>query len=107
MTLGNRNPRGSHSKIEIYDGHDEPSNDPDALNYLPTTFEGMMESFGLSLQRKNLYSKLNDSISEMEKGIRCRDYNKDKNLSERAEDVTKDIQNIMKVSIADPGLLKN
>lgn len=70
---------------------EEPSRDADddddrvgALTYLPTTFEGMMESFGINLQRKNLYSEYYNSINDIEKGIKNKD-STEKLLCEKAE----------------------
>ena len=54
------------------------------LTYLPTTFEGMMENFGINLQRKNLYNEFYGSISDMEKGIKQKDSN-EKYVGEKAE----------------------
>lgn len=71
----------------------------DRLRYLPATFEGMMESFGLNLQRKNLYSKYNKSIDNLEQGIKPKEVTRTSrdivNLNERAEDVTQQMQEIM------------
>lgn len=40
----------------------EDAFDDEPLNYVPTTFEGMMESFGVNLQRKNLYTDYYEAV---------------------------------------------
>ena len=110
----NRNVRLSNIRVEEQAASQrtrEPSpelaDDNEApLTYLPTTFEGMMESFGINLQRKNLYSEYYDSINDIERGIKSRD-STEKTLCERAEKATESMKRIIALSIADPGLLKN
>lgn len=91
---------GVYPDIEAGAGEEEP------LSYLPATFEGMMESFGINLQRKNLYGEYYKSIDEIERGIRNKD-GSEKLLCESAEQATDCMRKIIALSIADPGLLKN
>ena len=35
------------------------------LTYLPSTFEGMMEQFGINLQRKNLYGEFHENVNQI------------------------------------------
>jgi len=91
---------GAGPDIEAGLGEQEP------LSYLPATFEGMMESFGINLQRKNLYGDYYKSIDEIERGIKNKD-SSEKLLCESAEQATGCMRKIIALSIADPGLLKN
>lgn len=65
-----------------------------------------MESFGINLQRKNLYNKFYNSVNDIEKGIKHGKQHESM-LVEKAEEATDSMQKIMQLSIANPGLLKN
>lgn len=75
-------------------------------NFLPLTFEGMMESFGINLQRKTLYEKFFSAHREIEQMMKRKDVSHTEiiNMVKHTGELMK---NIMQVSIADPSNLKN
>ena len=54
----------------------------------------MMESFGVNLQRKNLYNAYYDAIKQMEKGIKDRGTN-EKALTQKAGQAADKMKKIM------------
>lgn len=56
----------------------EKSEQKAKVTYLPATFEGMMESFGVNLQRKHHYDTLHDQIKAMNELTKVKDGQVDK-----------------------------
>lgn len=54
------------------------------VTYLPSTFEGMMECFGVNLQRKNHYDKLHEQIKAMNTSSNLKAADFDKQVREAA-----------------------
>lgn len=77
------------------------------VTYLPSTFEGMMECFGVNLQRKNHYDRLHDQIKAMNTLTKVRDGNTDKQIREAVSEAGDAMRSILSTSIADSVLLKN
>lgn len=75
-------------------------------SFLPLTFEGMMESFGINLQRKTLYEKFYKAHQQIEVLMKRKDVNPVEmmNIVKESGELMK---NIMQISIADPSSLKN
>ena len=76
------------------------------VNFLPSTFEGMMEQFGINLQRKTLYENFFRKHQEIETNVKRKEIPQD-DIVKSAKDCCDLMQNIMKTSIAMPSSLKN
>ena len=57
------------------------------LTYLPTTFEGMIESFGVNLQRKQLYTEFYNQAQDVESCIKNKNVSS-QSLRDKAEHLT-------------------
>ena len=76
------------------------------LVFLPSTFEGMMECFGVNLQRMTLFQKFKEEVEEIYK------ITKSKEIPPQAIDVSIDticdlMGKILSISIADSSNLQN
>ena len=76
------------------------------LSYLPYSFEGMMESFGVNLQRQSLYQNYYDSIESINTLCKKRDIPVQDILTQ-ANKTGESMRKILEVSIADSSSLKN
>jgi hypothetical protein len=75
-------------------------------SYLPYSFEGMMESFGVNLQRQSLYESYHNSIDNISTLCKKKDIPVQDILTE-ANKTGESMRRILEISIADSASLKN
>ena len=76
------------------------------VHYLPQTFETMMESFGLNLQRKLLYEKFYKAHQNIEAMTKSKEVSKTE-LENTVVETAKQMRRIIEISGPDPSSLKN
>lgn len=102
--------RGSDKKVAAND--EELSRKFDGMkqfrkvHYLPQTFETMMESFGLNLQRKLLYEKFYKAHQNIEAMTKSKEVSKTE-LENTVVETAKQMRRIIEISGPDPSSLKN
>ena len=75
------------------------------IQYLPGTFEGMMEAFGKNLQRKTLYEEFYQDNKELADLSNKKDTQLE--IIKKVRQMNTTMVNIMKASSVDPCTLKN
>ena len=75
-------------------------------NYIPETFEAMMESFGIKLQRKALQEDYFDCYRALEPMMKKRN-NDDKALSDKVSETGQKMIDLLQLSSVEPCSLKN
>ena len=74
--------------------------------YVPVTFEGLMEVFGVNLRRKVLYQQFFDKHKQIERMTKQKEITQTE-IQAVAREASDVMSEIMSVSIADPSSLKN
>ena len=74
-------------------------------NYIPETFEAMMESFGIKLQRKALYEDFLESHNALEPLMKRN--TGDNQLTEKVAQTGQKMIDLLQISTVEPCSLKN
>ena len=74
--------------------------------FLPATFEGMMESFGVNQERKAYQDNFMSEIELMNKMLLREDVDKEE-ISNKATEIGDMMKKLIGISIIDPAKLKN
>ena len=75
-------------------------------HYLPITFEGMMESFGINLQRKYYYDEFYKAHSQIENMTKTKNFTHT-DIVNLAQKTGEQMRQIVSISSADSSSLKN
>lgn len=79
---------------------------PQAASYVPATFETMMESFGVNLQRKTLQERFQKCYREAEGKFKVREVSQTEILNMIAE-AGENMKKLLQISCAESSGLKN
>ena len=109
-TVGNRKFGKSVTKVIETDSSDldftPQNNKKEEKRFLPCTFEGMMESFGVTQQRRYLQDQFYSEIEEMNKMLLQQDIDKEC-IQNKATEIGDMMKKQIEISMIDPAQLKN
>lgn len=74
--------------------------------FVPPTFEGMMEAFGINLQRKTLYDQFEESYKQIEHMTKRKDVTQTE-IIDQAKLAGDKMKSIIEISGVDPNSLRN